>query len=251
MIQVAAKTLTWSAAPDDLKVVFIAGNEPFTQGSVRYQDACKAAVERGIIVNTIHCGSDAEGRQGEWDKGAALADGQFMSIDQNRQVVQINAPQDKRIAELGAQLNTTYIPYGASGEAGLANQTAQDANAESLSATAFAQRQVSKANAFYKNSDWDLVDAVRLDNRDLSEVKEEDLPEAMRKMTLEERKTYLEEMAKKRQEMQDEINKLNVARTEYIAAEREKIAKETGEKTLDEAILAAVRAQAVERNFER
>ena len=50
----ALEQLEWGKNPDDLKLIFIAGNEPFTQGPVSYAEACKKAIEMGIIINTIH-----------------------------------------------------------------------------------------------------------------------------------------------------------------------------------------------------
>ncbi|MBU0618051.1 MAG: VWA domain-containing protein, partial [Planctomycetes bacterium] len=61
VIQVATNCLDWSASSDDLKVIFIAGNEPFTQGQVDYRAACRAAISKGIVINTIFCGRGAEG----------------------------------------------------------------------------------------------------------------------------------------------------------------------------------------------
>jgi hypothetical protein len=55
VIKQAVNELDWSPRPDVYKVIFIAGNEPFTQGPVNYAESCKAAISKGIIVNTIHC----------------------------------------------------------------------------------------------------------------------------------------------------------------------------------------------------
>src|SRR5688572_8440016 len=43
VIKVAADNLEWSNDPNDLKLIFIAGNEPFTQGDVDYREAIKLA----------------------------------------------------------------------------------------------------------------------------------------------------------------------------------------------------------------
>ncbi len=43
VIQDAVNELAWSPAADVYKAIFIAGNEPFTQGKVNYAEACKAA----------------------------------------------------------------------------------------------------------------------------------------------------------------------------------------------------------------
>jgi len=53
----AVENLQWNKSNDNLKIIFIAGNEPFTQGSVDYKTVCQKAVKKGIVVNTIFCGS--------------------------------------------------------------------------------------------------------------------------------------------------------------------------------------------------
>jgi hypothetical protein len=248
VIKVAADTLEWSAAADDYKVIFIAGNEPFTQGDVDYRESCKAAITKGIIVNTIHCGSFDEGVQGKWQDGALLADGSYMSIDQNAEVVHIEAPQDTEIARLGTELNDTYIPYGALGVEKSANQAEQDVNATAAPGSS-TQRAVTKASGNYRNADWDLVDALKEGTVKLEDVKDEDLPEAMQKMTAEERQAYVEAKAKARADLQAKVQELNDARNAYVAEEMRKRAESGEEQTLDAAMIKAIREQAQQRNF--
>ena len=64
VIQAAIERLDWSSEPNAYKAIFIAGNEPFTQGSVDYKEACKQAIESGVVVNTIHCGDYQSGIRG-------------------------------------------------------------------------------------------------------------------------------------------------------------------------------------------
>ena len=52
VINEALKRLDWTKESSAYKAIFIAGNEPFTQGSVDYQDTCKKAIESGVVVNT-------------------------------------------------------------------------------------------------------------------------------------------------------------------------------------------------------
>lgn len=129
VIQQATADLKWDASGDVYKAIFIAGNEPFTQGPVKVEEACKAAIASGIIVNTIHCGEESVGINTGWKSGALLADGSFLSINHNAAVVHIEAPQDAAIVKLNEDLNKTYIAYGKTGESKLQAQTAQDANA--------------------------------------------------------------------------------------------------------------------------
>jgi hypothetical protein len=53
VIDQSADELAWTEHADDLKLIIIAGNEPFTQGPKPYQEACKKAIEKGIMINTI------------------------------------------------------------------------------------------------------------------------------------------------------------------------------------------------------
>ena len=107
----------------------------------------QAAIERGIVVNTIHCGTSQEGLFGKWQDGAKLAEGEFFNIDQDRAIVHIECPQDKVIIQLNTELNKTYLWYGAEAERGRyeANQVEQDANAASAGANAIAGRANAKA----------------------------------------------------------------------------------------------------------
>ena len=66
VINEAITRLDWSQQPNGYQAIFIAGNEPFTQGSVDYSQSCKRAIEHGVIVNTIHCGNRQTGIAGKW-----------------------------------------------------------------------------------------------------------------------------------------------------------------------------------------
>ena len=246
VIKQAVNDLEWSPRSDVYKVIFIAGNEPFTQGPVNYVESCKAAISKGIIVNTIHCGPETEGISTKWKDGADIADGKFLVIDQNRAVVSIEAPQDKEIARLGEELNKTYLAFGVAGRAGAERQKGQDANAAALAPAsgAVVQRAVAKASANYQNSTWDLVDAAKEENFDVSKLKTEQLPAEMRKLNVTERKAFIEKNATERGELQKKIQQLDADRDKYVAQHR----KETAD-TLDTAVISAVREQSAKRNL--
>lgn len=246
VIKEATEKLTWSESPDDLKVIFIAGNEPFTQGPLDYRETCKAAVAKGILVNTIHCGSEREGLDGRWKDGAILADGRYLNIDQNRQVVHIAAPQDKEIAELGVRLNGTYVPYGQQGQAAQERQAAQDSNASHASPQAVVQRTLTKSSHNYMNTGWDLVDAVRAKSVDVNSIKDEDLPKDMRGMGPDQKANYVNVKAKERAGLQAKVQQLNEQRSKYIA---EETAKQQGSQTLGSAVKQAIREQAAKKNY--
>lgn len=246
VIDEATKGLQWSASNADLKLIFIAGNEPFTQGTVDYKRACQRAIAKGIVVNTIFCGAKDEGINTEWKAGAELADGSFLTIDQNAKVADIPAPQDKEIATLGEQLNKTYIAYGKRGAEGLGRQSAQDQNL-AYAPAANVQRQVAKASAGYSNVGWDLVDAKKEGVVDLEKIDPKELPPEMQKMTPAQRKAYVENTEKKRAEIQSKIRKLDAERKKYVAEQQKKLPK--GATTLDKAVVTAVRDSGTKKGY--
>jgi len=246
VIKEATSSLKWSDSPDDLKVIFIAGNEPFTQGPMDYRQSCRAAVSNGIIVNTIHCGSESAGINGKWKDGAILADGRFMTINHNRRAVHIAAPQDKEISELGVRLNDTYLAYGSRASSSAARQMQQDTNAANSSREAVIQRSVAKASVNYQNYSWDIVDAIKNKKLQLKDIDEKNLPAQMQKMDQKQRQEYVAKMTAERSELQEKVQQLNEGRRKYLA---EQMKKESHANTLGSAIVRMIREQAGKRNF--
>jgi hypothetical protein len=247
VIDRAVERLSWSRSNDVLKVIYIAGNEPFTQGSVGYKASDARAIRKGIIVNTIFCGPFDEGVETFWKDGADRADGRYMSINQDEDVVAITTPFDKEIVRLGDELNGTYVGYGSRGEELKSRQAAQDSNAASAGAAAPVERSVAKAQAAYTNSGWDLVDALKNKAVTLRDLKNEDLPEPMRKMSLAEKEKYVQGLETRRAELQEKINTANEKRRLYVAQESKKTAASN---TLDQAILTSVKDQATKKGFQ-
>ena len=201
-----------------------------------------------VLAVVLRMAFASDGESGGWRTGASLAEGKFLTIDQDKAVVHIEAPQDKEITRLSIQLNETYITYGADGARGKANQVAQDVNAGKFPAAgSTVQRAVTKASPSYSNAGWDLVDANQKKGLKLESLKEADLPPELKKLQPQERQAFIEEKAAERSRLQAEIQKLNEAREKHVAAK----VKEKGEaETLDDAIGKAVREQAAKKKYE-
>ena len=246
VIQTAINQQTWSSSENDLQIIFIAGNEPFTQGNVSYKQACTNAREKGIIVNTIHCGSFDEGIQGMWKDGADLANGEYMCIEQDRKTVFIASPYDDRISALNKELNETYVGYGSLGKSKKQAQVMQDNNAQSYSKANYVKRAVSKSSHFYENSTWDLVDASKKKDFKVDEIKESELPEELKGKSTLEKEAFIKAKAQERERIQKDIQTLNKKRMEYVAEKQ----KEAGEESmLDKAMIGAIKKQAAEKEF--
>ncbi len=251
VIDEAIKRLDWCKEPNTYKAIFIAGNEPFTQGSVDYRDACKKAIESGVIVNTIHCGDRSSGISGQWKDGADLAEGKFFNIDQDKTIVHIDCPQDVIILRLNSQLNKTYLWYGAREvrEGRGVRQEAQDANAYGLGAAPAVRRAAAKVSSAYNNASRDLVDAVASNERAIESIEVDQLPEDMQAMNAAQRKEHVEKLAKQRKELQDQIAKLAKEREQFLDDKRNEMAEESGTQTLGDVVVQAISEQLVESGF--
>ena len=254
VIAEAAKRLDWSDEPNSYKAIFIAGNEPFTQGQVSYRDSCKSAIENGIVVNTIHCGDYQTGIRTNWKDGADLAEGKYLNINQDQKVIHIDCPQDKIIIKLNDELNQTYLWYGKreQRESYSANQIAQDRNALSASGRGgfSSGRGLAKASGLYRNSGRDLVDTFEDDSEILSKLKESELPKKMQSMNEDERTAHIEKMAAKRAKIKQRIGKLSREREAYAAGKRKELASQSSDATLGAAIRSAVRQQLQDSGFD-
>jgi hypothetical protein len=250
-IKTAVHSLNWSQSNNDIKTIFIAGNEPFTQGPVNYREALQLASRNGIAVNTIHAGDHKVGIETGWQAGAQLAGGDYMSIDANRRTVHIISPQDKRISELNQQLNKTYIPYGITGSRKARRQLEQDKRSEKISSALLAKRARAKSSSYYSNDQWDLVDALEkgtINEEQLVELKESELPEPMRNMNDKQKKDYIAEKTKQRKELKEEIESLSQSRDKYIA--EQKVQAVAAAPTISDALTKSIRKQAKEKQYE-
>ncbi|GAB5475518.1 MAG: hypothetical protein Mars2KO_36170 [Maribacter sp.] len=245
VIHTSIKQLEWGKNPDNLKMIFIAGNEPFTQGKLNYKDAVANAKEKDIVVNTIFCGDYEQGIHTDWKKGATLTGGEYMAINHNKQVVHIATPYDKVIIELNSKLNKTYISYGSSGQAKMKLQSAQDMNAMEMEEGVAVKRAVSKSSRLYKNNSWDLVDAVEDDIIEVDEISKEQLPQELRSKSDTEIEAYIVEKKTERNRIQMEIQELNKKREAYIAKNQ----KEETKGELENAMIKAITRQAENKNY--
>ncbi len=250
VLREAGEQLDWTPSDSALKLIVVAGNESADQDQTfHYPDVCKSLISRGVMVNAIYCGDPADEIAPGWREVALLADGHYAAIDHNNGNIVIASPFDDKLAELSGAINMTYVSYGAQGEAYKMNQAEQDANAQSLNVATAAQRCTSKGGALYWNGHWDLVDACKQENFQLAEVKDADLPEAMRRMTLGEKQAYIAQMGAKRAAIQKEIEAFSAKRQAFVNEEMKKHQGDA-DRSFDTALRKAIRAQAMSKGFE-
>lgn len=245
VIQTSLNQLKWGNNPDDLKLIFIAGNEPFSQGHLSYKLAANNANEKDVTVNTIFCGDYYDGISIDWKEGADLTKGDYMAINHNKATVHIASPYDDAILILNKKLNGTYVMYGSRGREKKELQAEQDDKANDYSKANAVGRTVSKSSHLYKNSSWDLVDAVDNEEVIIEQLKSSELPEELKGKSTKEVKVYLEKKQHEREAINKEIQELNTKRKQYIAEQQ----KDT-KNGLENAMINAIKTQAKKKNYQ-
>lgn len=244
-VQDAVARLSWSSEPGAYKAIFVAGNEPFTQGPVPFREAIAAAVRKGVVVNTVFCGNRQEGANTDWLAGAQAGGGEYLVIDQDNQVAMMRTPHDDEITRLSLELNKTFVPMGAGGRAAAANQARQDANAMAAAPAAAAERAAFKAKAQYKSaaSAWDAV-TMLASGASVRGMEKDEMPAEMQAMSEEGRVSYLKDKAEDRKKIEGKIQKLQAEREKYVKEQEKKAGSSLGSAVVD-----AVRKQAAKKGY--
>ena len=246
VIKTSLNELSWGKNKNDLRLIFIAGNEPFTQGKINYKEAITDAKEKDIVINTIFCGNYSNGISGMWKDGADLGGGDYMTINQDKKIIHIVTPYDNEIIILNKKLNKTYIYYGNKGYSKFSSQKQQDVNAESLDEVVIVKRAVSKSSRLYDNSTWDLVDAEKKQKVDYKKIKKSKLPKILQNKSETEIKAYVKTKAKERAEIQQKIKELDKKRKSFIAKKQKEGSKKD---VLNNVMIKAIKRQAKSKNY--
>ncbi len=241
----AYQALDWGKNEDDLRLIYIAGNEGFDQGTIDYKSVCGKMQVKDIKVNTIFCGPSRVGINQHWKDGADLAGGIYLNIEQDNSYRFIASPYDKKIMQLNDSLNATYLAYGNQKSMYLSRQLNQDLQAKNMGDGVALSRIKAKSSQSYKNADWDIVDAVEDDVEVMESIEEEALPDVLKGKSIKEKKQYIESLKKKREKYTLALQKLNRERDAYIA---DKQATDQ-EGMLDNAIISTIVQQAQTKNI--
>lgn len=240
----------WSAAKANLaQIVFLVGDAP-PQNYQQEPDVLVTtakAVRKNMIINTIQCGT-LDGTKEVWQSIALRGEGKYFAIAQDGGVQAITTPFDAKLADLAAKLGKTYVTYGDKKKRD-ANVTAQSVSelriTKDAAMGAQAERAVNKAvNSF--QYDGDLVQDVENDSVKIEDVKTENLPEDLQKLSIAERKKEIDKRIGERKAIRAEILTLSKQRDEYVASERKKQGKTNG---FDTAVAQALREQLLRKGI--
>ena len=240
----------WSAAKKNLaQIVFLVGDAP-PQTYQQEPDVLVTtaeAVRKNMIINTIQCG-EMDGTKEVWQSIAVRGEGKYFAIAQDGGVQAITTPYDKKLAELAVKVGKTYVTYGAKDkrDRNVSAQTVSELRITTdASMGAQAERAVNKAvNSF--QYDGDLVQDVENEAVKIEDVKTENLPEELQKMSVAERKKEIDKRIAERKVIRAEILSLSKQRDQYVAAERAKAGRKNG---FDTAVAQALKEQLAKKGI--
>lgn len=244
VIKEAVNSLKWDKRDDVYKAIFIAGNEPFTQGPINFEEAVNLAKSKGIFVNTIFCGKKQEGIAQKWKDAAVISEGEYTNIDQNY-IETVETPYDDKLVELNQKINQTYIPYGAGSKEKYENKIMMDKASLSQSKAVLAERaSYSGATPQSAYSSWDLITAAENGTIDINKISKDELPDEFKKMQDDELKNYIKQKLEERKKIRDEIKKIEADREKYIESNRKQTTDDLGK-----AVINAINNQVVKKGY--
>jgi Mg-chelatase subunit ChlD len=247
----AVRKSGWSQSSANIaQVVFLVGDAP---PHTDYNDepdtkaTASEAMRKGMIVNAIQCGN-IPGTREVWQEIAQYGGGKYFAIPQDSGVVAIPTPYDEKLSALSSQLGGTYLAYGLA-EAQAAARAKQEAAEEKITAAAPVAAQADRAMNKAINSrsyEGDLLQSIENGTVKLEDVKPEELPEELRRLSPAERKQEIEKRQARRREIRAEIMKLSKDRDEFVKKER---AKSGVRSSFDSVVAEALKAQLAAKGF--
>jgi Mg-chelatase subunit ChlD len=238
----AVNKIKWGTDKKALRIIFLVGDAPGHMDypdDVKYPVTCKKACEKGIIINTIQCGNNADCMK-QWQDICRKAEGSYVQIAATGGVVAVATPFDADLAKINSELATSTLVYGRDEVRARGLEKAKEAKA--LAPAAAADRAAFRAKDG-RAASYDLLDAIKAGKVKLEEVKKEELPKELRDLTPEKRKEYLKNLEKRRTELNKKALELDKKRSDFIA---KKLAegKKNGKDGFDNQVLETLRKQA-------
>jgi Mg-chelatase subunit ChlD len=249
-LDAAVRQMKWSTDDRTLKIIFLVGDAPphmdYADGP-KYQDTCREALRRGIVINTVQCGNMPE-TTAFWKEIAKLGEGEYLAIAQDGGMTASSTPMDEKLAELNRRLGATLVPYGEAKERDAVRR--KQALAEAAPAAAASDRlSFNAATGKTVQGGGELLDELTAGRIKPGDVEASKLPSEIAKLPAEERQARLDTLKKERAEVQNEITQLTQERAAFIAKEQSRLAAEGNADAFDAKVGDTLRAQSARRGI--
>ena len=248
----------WSTVSSDMaQIIFLVGDAPPHNDYPNTTDTLNtaaSAVRRGIIVNTIQCGSMGPTTRA-WRAIAHHGNGQYFAIADNGGVQAITSPYDEQMGYLSNRLGGTFVPYGfgdsADGEMdrrALAREKAEVETRVAAEAPSMAKAERAMNKAFSKDAYvGDLLQSLENGSVTVETINQADLPVELRRLPSADLKLELERRLAERRDLRAQILELSKQRESYVKTERQKT--DGNEEGFDTVVAKTVKAQMARKSL--
>jgi Mg-chelatase subunit ChlD len=223
----ALRAAGWSpAGRGAAQIMFLVGDAPphdDYHGLPSTTATARLAQQRGIIVNTIQCGSMMETTPA-WRSIAQFGGGEYFAIAQDGGVEVVVTPYDQELARLGEQMGGTYMAYGKADvrERKQSMQVATESRMAAAPAPAVADRALNKAINAAAYDESDIIQKAEAKAIDLPSIAEAELPDSLRRLEPAKRQAALDKAVAERKGLREKIVALSKQRDAYLAEQRRK-----------------------------
>ncbi|MDB5515074.1 MAG: von Willebrand factor, type [Tardiphaga sp.] len=230
-LDVAVNKLRWNPGGDARRIVFLVGDAPphmdYAQDT-KYPTTLAVAKQKDITVNAVQAGN-ARDTERVWRDIAQGGNGRFIPIPQDGgQVVVIETPWDDEIIILQNKINGTVIPYGPPPMQKRTEDQTRQLSKLAAAAPSQASDMASYINKRARSSSeavtggGDLVSDVAAGRQKLDGVKDDELPDNLRRLNPEQRMAALKGQMKTRNTLNQKLAALVQKRDAYVASQRDK-----------------------------
>ena len=248
----AVDQFEWSEDSNALKLIYLVGDAPPQMNyddDVKYSDSCRGAIEQGIYINTIQCGS-LPGTEEIWREIASLAEGSYVAIAQSGGVVRIPTEYDEQINMIDGQIRATMIDYGdpevmreQESKRFMGRTITAGSSVEALADRA-AYNQSAAGRVNYYGSQ-ELVFDYENDRVELEKIEKAHLPEELRELSIEDLREKVDSLLAERKSLEAELEGLTRKRADFISAEL----KRQGADGFDTKVVETLREQGARKGI--
>lgn len=188
-IKNALDSLSWEDKAI-FKCIIMAGNEPFDQGVVNFEESILLATQKGILLNTIYCGRKEKGIYEKWEKASKLGNGIYANIDQGVTADEFRTPYDHTLIKFYFDYKSTYFDEKK-------QERINQFNAKGVVPPVFRDSIIYKYGRIKKAKD--IIDKFNESNWEINQFDNSEIPEMWRNLSPKELKFKLLEFSRKRE----------------------------------------------------
>jgi hypothetical protein len=248
-LHVGVNKLAWTQGSEICRIMFLVGDAPphmdYAQDT-KYPEVLRMARDRGILVNAVQAGG-ARDTERVWRDIAQMGHGAYIPIPQDGgHLVVIETPYDVEIIELQRRINGTVIPYGPREQRGSVEQKTRQVAAAPKAVAAdmagYMARNAAKTAGEAITGAGDLVSDVKAGRQKLAAVKDDELPEQVRRMNAAERAAFVDKQVAERKTLNERMTALVRQRDRYVLDQAKTAPMRTAD-SFDRAVAATLKAQ--------